>query len=150
MSEPELSPLEELGLTDDLTAEDDPLNEAIAELQGVMDKDHALGPLEDMGLDDPFETPAAPVVEPPANHDSNLQKLVMSIPVQLDVVIGSAEMPVSDLISMEAGSIVMLNRKIGEAVDICVNGTKVATGEIQSMEDDPSRLGVRIVALEKS
>lgn len=150
MSEPELSPLEELGLTDDLTAEGDPLNEAIAELQGVMDKDHALGPLEDIGLDDPFETPAAPAEEPSANHDSNLQKLVMSIPVQLDVVIGSAEMPVSDLIGMEAGSVVMLNRKIGEAVDICVNGTKVATGEIQSMEDDPSRLGVRIVALEKS
>lgn len=150
MSEPELSPLEELGLTDEVTADGDPLDEAIAELQGVMDKDHSLGPLEDIGLDDPFETPAAPAAETPAGHDSNLQKLVMSIPVQLDVVIGSAEMPVSDLIGMEAGSVVMLNRKIGEAVDICVNGTKVATGEIQSMEDDPSRLGVRIVALEKS
>ena len=40
--------------------------------------------------------------------------------------------------------------KIGEAVDICVNGTKIATGEIQSLDDDPTRLGVRIVALVKS
>jgi len=46
--------------------------------------------------------------------------------------------------------VVMLNRKIGEPVDICVNGTKIATGEIQSLDDDPSRLGVRITALEKS
>ena len=144
MSDPATNPLEELGLSLDDIPGADPLDEALAELQGVMDKDQELGPLDDLMEDAEPEAAAAPVV------DSNLQKLVMSIPVQMDVVIGSAEMPVSDLIGMEAGSVVMLNRKIGEAVDICVNGTKVATGEIQSMEDDPSRLGVRIVALEKS
>ncbi|MAZ19075.1 MAG: flagellar motor switch protein FliN [Ahrensia sp.] len=112
-----------------------------------MDKDHALGPFDDEMMED-GEPETATAATPAA--ESNLQKLVMSIPVQMDVVIGSAEMPVSDLIGMEAGSVVMLNRKIGEPVDICVNGTKIATGEIQSLDDDPSRLGVRITALEKS
>lgn len=144
MSDPATNPLEELGLSLDDIPGADPLDEALAELQGVMDKDQELGPLDDMMEDAEPEAAAAPVV------DSNLQKLVMSIPVQMDVVIGSAEMPVSDLIGMEAGSVVMLNRKIGEPVDICVNGTKIATGEIQSLDDDPSRLGVRITALEKS
>lgn len=145
MSNPSLNPLEELGLSMDDIGEADPLDEALAELQGVMDKDHELGPLDEDLMDDAEpDVAAAPAV------DSNLQKLVMSIPVQMDVVIGSAEMPVSDLIGMEAGSVVMLNRKIGEPVDICVNGTKIATGEIQSLDDDPSRLGVRITALEKS
>ncbi|MAS05094.1 MAG: flagellar motor switch protein FliN [Ahrensia sp.] len=144
MSDPATNPLEELGLSLDDIPGADPLDEALAELQGVMDKDQELGPLDDLMEDAEPEAAAAPVV------DSNLQKLVMSIPVQMDVVIGSAEMPVSDLIGMEAGSVVMLNRKIGEPVDICVNGTKIATGEIQSLDDDPSRLGVRITALEKS
>lgn len=144
MSEPELNPLEELGLSLDDPLEADPLDEAIAELQGVMDKDQEMGPLDDDEEPEALETPVAPAA------DSGLHKLVMSIPVQMDVVIGSAEMPVSDLIGMEAGSVVMLNRKIGEAVDICVNGTKIATGEIQSLDDDPSRLGVRILALEKN
>ena len=144
MSDPATNPLEELGLSLDDIPGADPLDEALAELQGVMDKDQELGPLDDLMEDAEPEAAAAPVV------DSNLQKLVMSIPVQMDVVIGSAEMPVSDLIGMEAGSVVMLNRKIGEPVDICVNGPKIATGQIQSLDDDPSRLGVRITALEKS
>lgn len=145
MSDPATNPLEELGLSMDDLSEADPLDEALAELQGVMDKDRDLGPFDDEMMEDATpDVAAAPVA------DSNLQKLVMSIPVQMDVVIGSAEMPVSDLIGMEAGSVVMLNRKIGEPVDICVNGTKIATGEIQSLDDDPSRLGVRITALEKS
>lgn len=144
MSEPELDPFAELGLPMDDAPEADPLDEALAELQGVMDKDRDMGPLGDLDEPDAVEEPAAPAT------DSGLHKLVMSIPVQMDVVIGSAEMPVSDLMAMEAGSVVMLNRKIGEAVDICVNGTKIATGEIQSLDDDPSRLGVRILALEKN
>lgn len=153
MSEPELSPLDDLpSLGDDEPnagsleplGGSDALDEAIAELQGVIDKDGEMGPLGDEpGLE---EAPGAPG----SAAGGGLQDLVMSIPVQLDVIIGSAEMPVAELMAMEAGSVVSLNRKIGEAVDICVNGTKIATGEIQSLEDDPSRLGVKILSLEKS
>jgi flagellar motor switch protein FliN/FliY len=153
MSEPEPSPLEDLpSLTDEDPSTDsleplgshDALDEAIAELQGVIDKDSDMGP-----LGDEFGAETADAA-PEHAADTGLQGLVMSIPVQLDVIIGSAEMPVAELMGMEAGSVVSLSRKIGEAVDICVNGTKIATGEIQSLEDDPSRLGVKILSLEKS
>lgn len=153
MSKPDLAPLDDLpSLTDDLLdtgslnplGAPDALDEAIAELQGVIDRDTELGPLGDELDADPMEAHAAPAAA------GGLQGLVMSIPVQIDVIIGSAEMPVSDLMGMEAGSVVSLNRKIGESVDICVNGTKIATGEIQSLEDDPTRLGVKILSLEKS
>lgn len=153
MSEPEPSPLDDLpSLTDEEPdvgsleplGGHDALDEAIAELQGVIDKDSDMGPLgDDFGAEDIGGAPEHAA-------GAGLQDLVMSIPVQLDVIIGSAEMPVAELMSMEAGSIVSLSRKIGEAVDICVNGTKIATGEIQSLEDDPSRLGVKILSLEKS
>jgi flagellar motor switch protein FliN len=142
MSDPELAPLEDLGLP--LGGSDsDPLDEAIAELQDVIDKDRDLGPFDD----EPEMSEHVAAAHAPG---SGLQDLVMSIPVQLDVVIGSADMPVADLVGMEAGSVVTLNRKIGEPVDICVNGTKIATGEIQALDDDPSRLGVRIISLTKS
>ncbi|MFZ2100006.1 MAG: FliM/FliN family flagellar motor switch protein [Oricola sp.] len=154
MSEPKLSPLDDLpslsdspldalGSLDPLGAPD-ALDEAIAELQGVIDRDTEMGP-----MDEDFDS-EIPHAVPGHAGGGGLHNLVMSIPVQLDVIIGSAEMPVSDLMGMEAGSVVSLNRKIGEAVDICVNGTKIATGEIQSLEDDPSRLGVKILSLEKS
>lgn len=153
MSEPELSPLDDLpSLTDDEPSTNsleplgghDALDEAIAELQGVIDKDNNMGPMgEDFGMENAGSAPEHAA-------GAGLQDLVMSIPVQLDVIIGSAEMPVAELMGMEAGSVVSLSRKIGEAVDICVNGTKIATGEIQSLEDDPSRLGVKILSLEKS
>lgn len=146
------SPLEDLGLPLGGTEDHDALDAALAELQGVIDKDHDLGPLDEaFGLGDAAaDDDDMPIQAQAPAPVGGLQELVMSIPVQLDVVIGSAEMPVADLIAMEAGSVVTLNRKIGEAVDICVNGTKIATGEIQSLEDDPSRLGVKIISLEKS
>lgn len=160
MSEPKLSPLDDLDLSDDdsglpslggdtelpdLGASADPLDDAIAELQGVLGKDEAMGPLDDDP--EPDESATAQVSD---GKDSGLQTLVMSLPVQMDVVIGSADMPVSELIGMEAGSVVALNRKIGESVDICVNGMKIASGEIQTLDDDPSRLGVKITALVES
>ncbi|TCD16189.1 FliM/FliN family flagellar motor switch protein [Oricola cellulosilytica] len=160
MSEPKLSPLDDLDLSDDdsglpslggdtdlpdLEASPDPLDDAIAELQDVLGKDQAMGPLE--GETEQDETGAARIGD---GKDTGLQNLVMSLPVQMDVVIGSAEMPVSELIGMEAGSVVALNRKIGDSVEICVNGMKIASGEIQTLDDDPSRLGVKITELVES
>ena len=167
MNEPELAPLGEPGLGDgddsglpDLGAgsdlpdlgdpsglpglgEGDPLDEAIAELQGVLDQDHAMGSLDEASAGQGAAAAGS-------TGNAGLQGLVMSLPVQVDVIIGSADMPVSDLIGMETGTVVMLNRKIGEPVDICVNGTKIATGEIETLDDDPTQLAVRIVSLVKS
>lgn len=122
----------------------DALDEAIAELQSVVDQDRDHDPFGDAEDSGPADIGA---VSSPAAEKGSLNDIVMAIPVQLDVVIGSAQMPVSDLIGMEAGAVVALDRKIGEPVDICVNGTKVATGEIQTLDDDPGRLGIKILAL---
>lgn len=151
MSKPEPSPLDDLPPLSEPTPElseqpnaPDALDEAIAELQGVIEKDNQMGPFGDDFAEENDAKGES------STSSAGLQGMVMSIPVQLDVIIGSAEMPVAELMAMETGSVVSLNRKIGEAVDICVNGTKIATGEIQSLEDDPSRLGVKILSLEQS
>ena len=45
----------------------------------------------------------------------------MNIPVEVQIVLGSAEMPVSDLMAPQKGSTVSLNRRIGEPVDVAWN-----------------------------
>ena len=71
----------------------------------------------------------------------------MNIPVEVQIVLGSAEMPVSELMSLQKGSTVALNRRIGEAVDVVVNGRKIARGEIVVMDNDPSRFGIRLTEI---
>ena len=73
--------------------------------------------------------------------------LIMNIPVDVQIVLGSAEMPVSELMALQKGSTVALNRRIGEPVDVVVNGRKIARGEITVLENDPSRFGIRLTEI---
>lgn len=73
--------------------------------------------------------------------------LVMSIPVEVQIVLGSAEMPVSQLMALKKGSTVSLNRRVGEPVEIVVNGRRIARGEITLVDDDPSRFGVKLTEI---
>lgn len=70
--------------------------------------------------------------------------IIIDIPVDVQIVLGSAEMLVSELMTLRKGSIVALNRRIGEPVDVIVNGRKIARGEITVLESDPSRFGIRL------
>lgn len=47
------------------------------------------------------------------------------------------EVPVADLMSLQKGATIPLNRRIGEPVDVIVNGRKIARGEITVLESDP-------------
>lgn len=72
---------------------------------------------------------------------------IMDIPVEVQIVLGSTEMPVSDLMGLQKGSTVALDRRIGEPVDVVVNGRRIARGEITVLENDPSRFGVRLTEI---
>ena len=73
--------------------------------------------------------------------------VIMNIPVDVQIVLGSAEMPVSELMALQKGSTVALNRRIGEPVDVVVNGRKIAKGEITVLENDASRFGIRLTEI---
>ena len=73
--------------------------------------------------------------------------LIMNIPVEVQIVLGSTEMPVSELMALQKGSTVALNRRIGEPVDVVVNGRRVARGEITVLDNDPSRFGIRLTEI---
>jgi flagellar motor switch protein FliN/FliY len=69
---------------------------------------------------------------------------VMQIPVSVKVVLGSATMPVSSVLKLGRGAVVPLDRKVGEPVDVVVNGRVIARGEVVVLDEDNSRFGVSL------
>jgi len=72
---------------------------------------------------------------------------IMRIPVVVQVVLGSATMPVANLMKLGRGAIVPLDHRIGEPVDVVVNGRLIARGEIVVLEEDNSRLGISLTEI---
>lgn len=72
---------------------------------------------------------------------------VFDVPVRISVVLGRTKMPVSSLLKMDVGTVVELERQVGEAIDIYVNDRLVARGEIVMVED---RLGVTMTEIIKA
>lgn len=70
--------------------------------------------------------------------------VVMQIPVEVKIVLGSARMPVAGLVKLGRGSVIALDRKVGEPVDVIVNGRLVARGEVVVLEEDNSRFGISL------
>jgi flagellar motor switch protein FliN len=113
----------------DLDQPDEQLDRAIEELRGVLQE-------EEKRPDAAFRTASG--------GNSNI---IMDIPVDVQIILGSTEMSVSELMALQKGSTVALNRRIGEPVDVVVNGRKVARGEITVLESDPSRFGIRLTEI---
>ena len=60
---------------------------------------------------------------------------VYDVPIIVSAVLGSAKMPVSELLKLSRGSVVELDRRIGDLVDIYVNNRLVAKGEVVSVDE---------------
>jgi flagellar motor switch protein FliN/FliY len=71
---------------------------------------------------------------------------VFDVPVNISAVLGKAHIDVNSLLKLTAGSVVELDRKIGEAIDIYVNNRLVARGEVVVVDD---RLGVTMTEIIK-
>jgi len=68
--------------------------------------------------------------------------LLMDVQVTLSVEIGRARLPIKDLLALNQGSIVGLDRSVGEPLDLMVNGTLIARGEV--LESD-GQFGLRLL-----
>lgn len=97
------------------------------------------------------ERVAAP--ETPADDDVSSQQTaaeleaVFDVPVRVSAILGRARMQVSDLLKMSSGTVVELDRKVGEAIDIYVNNRLVARGEVVLVEE---KLGVTMTEIIKN
>jgi flagellar motor switch protein FliN/FliY len=87
---------------------------------------------------------SALVEEPGSAMHANMD-LIMDIPIDVQIILGASRMQVSSLMNLTEGAIIPLDRRIGEPVDLMVNGRLIGRGEITVMEDDETRFGIRLI-----
>ncbi|CAK7259256.1 flagellar motor switch protein FliN [Shinella yambaruensis] len=80
---------------------------------------------------------------------SNLD-LIMDIPIDLQIVLGSSQMQVSSLMNLSEGATIALDRRIGEPVEVMVNGRVIGRGEITVLENDDTRFGVKLIEVKST
>jgi flagellar motor switch protein FliN/FliY len=115
------------------------LEEYAAELApSTADLAAALGPRRP-----PSPDPSSPATDAPATATPNLD-MVMRIPVTVKVVLGSTTMPVASLVKLGRGAVIPLDRRVGEPVDVVVNGRVVARGEVVVVDEATSRFGISL------
>lgn len=82
-------------------------------------------------------------METPANAPANLEVL-LDVPVQLTVELGSCRMPMREVLQLNAGTVVQLDKLADAPVDLYLNQKKIAQGEVVVVND---RFGLKITAL---
>ncbi len=80
------------------------------------------------------------------NRLTNIEP-ILRIPVTVQVMLGSATMPVADLMKLGRGAVIPLDHRVGEPVEVVVNGRIVARGAVVVVEDENSRFGVSLTEI---
>jgi flagellar motor switch protein FliN/FliY len=78
--------------------------------------------------------------DPGTNRELNLD-VVLDIPVTLSIEVGRSRLSIRNLLQLNQGSVVELDRATGEALDVYVNGTLIAHGEVVVVNE---KFGIRL------
>ena len=81
---------------------------------------------------------AAPAADEPGPINIDL---IMDLPLQVVVELGRTKMLINDLLQIGQGSVIELNKQVGEPLDVLVNGKLVARGEVVVVRE---KFGIRI------
>jgi len=85
------------------------------------------------------QLPTPPASIPGANID-----LILDVPLQVSVVLGKSRKTIKDILTLGTGSVVELDRMVEDQVDVLVNGTLIAKGEIVVVNEN---FGVRLTSV---
>jgi len=83
------------------------------------------------------------MVTQPVGENGNLE-LILDVPLGVSVELGRVRMPVRQLLSLTAGSVIELAKIAGEPLDVLINGRPVARGEAVMVND---KFGVRLTEI---
>lgn len=86
------------------------------------------------------ETPASAEALP-GGAEINLESL-LDVPVTLSVEIGRSKVPIRELVSLNQGSVIELDREVNEPLDLLVNGKLMARGEVVVVD---GQFGLRLI-----
>lgn len=103
-------------------------------------EEEVLPDLDESGVAEPEPPTAAPT---PGARKPDLG-LIMEVPLRLSVELGSANLPVREVLALTKGSIVELDRMNGDPADVYVNDRLIARGEL-TVQDD--RVAIKVTEL---
>lgn len=129
--------------------------DALDALMAAADAEQAAMAMEDAAPPDAsgaFETGASSLFEsldaanarPAANADAPGLSRVRDIPLEVTVELGRTHLLIKDILDLNAGSIIELDKIAGEPVDLFANGLLVARGEVVVIDDN---FGVRVTEI---
>ena len=102
-----------------------------------------------MGEEDNIEEQAADQTVSSEENEQILSsadnlRVLENIDVKLTVEVGSAELKIRELLRLNEGSVIELDRLAGDPLDILINGTMIAKGEVVMVGE---RFGIRFVEI---
>ena len=102
-------------------------------------------------MEDEFELPTAtrdpePTIAAPPQTAPRYDA-IRAIPVNVQVVLGATTMPVASLMKLGRGAVVALDQKVGDPVNVVVNGRVIARGEVVVVDEDTARYGVSLTEI---
>ncbi len=101
-------------------------------------------PRPEAGTPAPEAAPATAALPAPESARAGLD-FVLDVPLHVTVEIGSSRMLVKEVLQLDTGAVIELDRMTGEPVDVLVNGRRVARGEVTMVGE---RLAVRLLQIE--
>lgn len=112
--------------------------EELAQVQAMQAASDQPAPAEDM---EGYTPPSFGQNDDADEAEINLD-LILDVPVTLSMEVGHARVPIRNLLQLNQGSVVELDRVAGEPLDVFVNGTLIAHGEVVVVND---KFGVRLL-----
>ncbi len=103
-------------------------------------------PEDQTPAEEPIAAPPAAIAEDEEPKTAVDLAPVYDVPVRISAVLGKTKINVNELLALSRGSILELDRKVGEAIDIYVNNRIVARGEVVIVDE---QLGVTMTEIIK-
>jgi len=99
---------------------------------------------------DPAGSDADPASEPPVleNRDTSplgsYRRAIFAVPIDVVVSVGHARPAIGELLALRRDMVLPLSSRIDDPVEIRVGDRVIARGELEELDDDGGRLGVRL------
>lgn len=86
-------------------------------------------------------TAAAPAASHPVGMEGPNLDVILDIPVSISMEVGNTDITIRNLLQLNQGSVIELDRLAGEPLDVLVNGTLIAHGEVVVVNE---KFGIRL------
>jgi flagellar motor switch protein FliN/FliY len=123
-------------------------NDKNEELENDTVADAGIDPVAAAGLAGEEETVLDAMMGPRPGDSSGYNiDAMLNVGLNVQIILGQTRMAISELLKLSRGSVIELNKRIGEPVDIVINDRTVARGDLVKLDED--RVGVSLIEIVK-